>query len=434
MRRRFPGRRWLIAVSLVPALADAQETDWRFDMARDARRVALAFPGLTATEGASTQLARELSGILLDDIVFASVFRIVDPQFYHLGGGVDPVDYYKWESVGADVLIEGEVGVRAGQFVTTIRIHAMDRREVVFGSDFVMGSGSASDLAHYIADSILDKLYGVEGVAQTKIAFASDRADGRKSLYIMDYDGGSVQRLTRNRHLDFQPRLSPDDETLTFISYPAKNETPVLAVLGGEPLFEGPGMIFSAEWSPDGEHIAFAASRDEPGNSEIYVMRRDGTGVKRLTHHPSIDVSPTWAPTGHQIAFTSDRTGSPQIYVMDAEGMNVRRVSMKGSYNAEPAWSPSRTRSELAYAARFRGGVFDIVVHDLERNEVRMLTSNQGLNESPRWAPNGRHLAFASNRTGSMQIWTMNRDGSNPRQLTFEGESSTPSWGPRPSR
>jgi TolB protein len=76
--------------------------------------------------------------------------------------------------------------------------------------------------------------------------------------------------------------------------------------------------------------------------------------------------------------------------------------------------------------------VFDIVVHSLVTNEIRVLTSNQGLNESPQWSPNGRHLVFTSTRTGTPQIFTMNRDGSNPRQLTFDGQNTTPSWGPPP--
>ena len=72
------------------------------------------------------------------------------------------------------------------------------------------------------------------------------------------------------------------------------------------------------------------------------------------------------------------------------------------------------------------------MVHDLLTKQIRQITYQRGLNESPSWAPNGRHLAFASTRTGDSQIFTVNRDGSNLRQLTFEGMSTTPSWGPPP--
>jgi TolB protein len=81
---------------------------------------------------------------------------------------------------------------------------------------------------------------------------------------------------------------------------------------------------------------------------------------------------------------------------------------------------------------RIRGSVFDIVLHDLSNGEIRRLTSNHGLNEGPQWAPNGRHIVFSSTRTGTPQVFTMNRDGSNQRQITFDGQNSTPSWGPMP--
>ena len=63
------------------------------------------------------------------------------------------------------------------------------------------------------------------------------------------------------------------------------------------------------------------------GNPEIYVMNRDGSNVRRLTNNPAIDTTPTWSPTGTQIAFTSDRTGAPQIYVIGVDGSGVRRIS-----------------------------------------------------------------------------------------------------------
>jgi TolB protein len=249
----------------------------------------------------------------------------------------------------------------------------------------------------------------------------------------MDYDGAR-QRQIGAGFLELGPRWSPDGESILYVSYPRRGASPILALATGGPtpqvLFESEKMVFPGSWSPDGARIAFSSSKD--GNPEIYVMDRDGGRVQRLTDDPGIDVSPTWSPTGREIAFTSDRSGSPQIYIMDTEGLNVTRISLQGSYNAEPAWSPSTDFSEIAYASRVGGGVFDIVVHDMLTRQIRHITDRHGLNESPSWAPNGRHLVFASTRTGDSQIFTTNRDGSNVRQLTFEGMSATPSWGPAP--
>jgi len=411
--------------------ASGQESSDIFvDISQDSA-VTLALPEFKAGNGVSPDAAELVWRTVLDDISFAAVFRIVEPSRVAIAGETSPFDYYGFESIGADVAFTGELSSDGTTLFAHITFHDIQGRLPAWDTDYESPKEASRDLAHYIADSILAK-FRLGGIARTKIAFSRKLTDGGRSLFQMDYDGHRQRVLTRNRHLDFQPRFSPDDEILTFISYPTKSRPPVLAVLNGEPLFEGPGMIFSAEWSRDGESIAFSASRDEPGNAEIYVMRRDGSRLRRLTHHPSIDVSPTWSPTGREIAFTSNRGGSPQIYVMDAEGLNVRRVSMKGSYNAEPAWSPLRLTSEIAYASRVAGGNFEIVVHDLEKNEVRFLTSGNGLDESPRWSPNGAHLVFTSTRTGSAQIFTMHRDGSSQRQLTFDGENTTPSWGPEP--
>ena len=187
-------------------------------------------------------------------------------------------------------------------------------------------------------------------------------------------------------------------------------------------------MTFSPAWSPDGKYIAFSSTRD--GNSEIYTINADGSGLKRLTYHPGIDTSPCWSPTSREIAFTSDRTGNPQIYQMDTDGLNVRRLSWQGSYNDSASWSPSRQYSEIAWSSRIERGPFDIVVYNLETQQIRQLTTGRGSNENPSWSPNGLHLLFTSSRTGSNQMFTMNRDGTNQRRITTQGNNTTPRWGP----
>jgi TolB protein len=59
---------------------------------------------------------------------------------------------------------------------------------------------------------------------------------------------------------------------------------------------------------------------------------------------------------------------------------------------------------------------------------TRQITFGEGTNESPAWSPNGRHLAFVSTRAGRNQVFTVDRDGRNVRQLTKDGNNSTPNW------
>ena len=69
-------------------------------------------------------------------------------------------------------------------------------------------------------------------------------------------------------------------------------------------------------------------------------MNRDGSNVRRLTNNPGIDITPTWSPSGTQIAFTSDRTGTPQIYVVGADGLGLSKMTSE-SYCDRPTWSPA---------------------------------------------------------------------------------------------
>jgi TolB protein len=177
-------------------------------------------------------------------------------------------------------------------------------------------------------------------------------------------------------------------------------------------------------YSPDGKRIAFLSQRD--GNSEIYVMNRDGSGVRRLTNNTAGDSTPTWSPTSAQIAFTSDRSGSPQLWVMDADGLNQRRLTFNESWADRPTWSPA-PYNEIAYSSRSGPG-FDIRVLDLATNTSKALTSGEGTNESPAYSPNGRHLVFTSTRSGKVQVFTMARDGKGLRQITRVGNNTFPNW------
>ena len=156
------------------------------------------------------------------------------------------------------------------------------------------------------------------------------------------------------------------------------------------------------------------------------MANRDGSNLRRLTNHPAIDITPTWSPSGTQIAFTSDRTGTPQIYMIGADGLGLQQADVAS--RTPIGRRGRRRRSTRSRTPRAPGPGNDIKVIDLATGEVRQLTFGEGTNESPAFAPNGRHLAFTSTRSGKTQIFTIARDGKDLRQLTQTGNNYQPDW------
>ena len=127
-------------------------------------------------------------------------------------------------------------------------------------------------------------------------------------------------------------------------------------------------------------------------------MNRDGSNVRRLTNHPGDDITPTWSPSGTQIAFTSRPQRRRRRSTSWAPTASACSRSPRESYADRPTWSPAPF-NEIAYAARTGPGN-DIKVLDLATRQVRQLTFGEGTNESPAFAPNGRHLAFIVDAVG----------------------------------
>ena len=181
-----------------------------------------------------------------------------------------------------------------------------------------------------------------------------------------------------------------------------------------------------AAWSPDGRRIAFDSDRD--GNTEIYVMNADGSGVTRLTNHDARDSVPAWSPDGRRIAFQSYRDGNLEIYLMNADGSGVTRLTDNDAQDGTPAWSPDGRR--IAFYS-MRDGNTEIYVMNADGSGVTRLTHNGAEDVTPAWSPDGRHIAFSSEREGNLEIYVMNADGSGVTRLTHNGARDLfPDWSP----
>ena len=182
--------------------------------------------------------------------------------------------------------------------------------------------------------------------------------------------------------------------------------------------------------------IAFYSDRD--GNPEIYVMRPDGSGLKRLTNDPGFDDSPAISPDGSQVLFLTARhdpdPGFPnlkyEIYVIESDGSNLHRLTTTEAAEDHPAWSPDGNK--IIFDADYdKDGFYEIYVIDSDGSNLIKLTSNAANDQFADWSPDGSQIAFSSDRNDNWDIFVMDKDGSNQRQLTDGLDWELfPAWSP----
>jgi TolB protein len=401
----------------------------------------IAVPDLLAlsSDRETVEAARTIGQVLWDDLNYEREFYMIPRDTYKSippAATIDTVPYDRWRELGADGVVIGTVQKVATGIKVELRLYNVRARQSIYGREYTGSAANPRLYAHTMSDELHDSQRSLRGVARTKLTFSSDRnreavlgtVEKRevKEVYVSDYDGANPRRITINRALNVFPNWSPDGRSIVYTSYRSGQPDLLISnIYAGtmETPTKGSGQNWLPVFSPDGKRIAFTSNRD--GNPEIYVMDRDGTDLRRLTNNPEIDSTPTFSPSGTQIAFASGRSGTPQIYVVGVDGAGLRRISQE-SYADRPTWSPA-PYNEIAFSARTGPG-FDIKILNIGTGETRQITFGEGTNESPAWAPNGRHLAFMSTRAGRSQIFTVDRDGRNLRQITREGNNQTPNW------
>lgn len=385
-------------------------------------------------------IARTIAAVLWDDLNYEREFYMVPRDTYRSippAANIASPPFDRWRELGVDGLIMGTVSKTGDTVRVEMRLYQVRSQQQAYAREYTGSAANARLYAHTISDEIHQTQRNLRGVARTKLTFVSDRNRERvvgtvenrdvKEVYIADYDGFNQRRITVGRQLNVSPTWSPDGRAIAYTSWRTGfQDIFVSRIYEGTMNNPAKGTANAQNslpmFSPDGSRLAFTSNRD--GNSEIYVMNVDGTGLRRVTNHPAIDTTPTWSPSGTQLAFTSDRGGTQSIYIVGVDGLGVRRVTFENSDRA--TWSPA-PRNEIAYTARTGPG-HDIKVLDIATGEVRQLTFGEGSNEAPTWAPNGRHLAFWSTRSGRAQIFTVDYDGRNVRQITRDGNNQQPHW------
>ncbi len=327
-----------------------------------------------------------------------------------------------------------------------------------------------------------------------QVAYSWDGNRRNFDIYVKPIEGGSPHRLTDNAAHDIDPSWSPDGRQIAFMRVsPDKAEVLVIPSTGGiekligtlptlvnpwhpeEPENNGAG---GPVWSPDGSYLLVAGSTEKNSGGRLLKMSLDGK-EQRLTAPPAgtNDTSPRISPSGDAIAFvrnwgvnsfdlcvmssrggnpvrltfdsrdiqgldwldddkilySSNRAGNFHLWQIARSGGEPRSFSAGG---AQPQWpAVSRDGHWLAFMEPVSDARIWRLALTGERQQAAQedpFLSSAGQDYSPDYSPDGKKIAFVSDRSGALQIWTADSDGLDVIQLTsFKGESvGSPHWSP----
>ena len=173
--------------------------------------------------------------------------------------------------------------------------------------------------------------------------------------------------------------------------------------------------------------IAFYSFRD--GNYEIYTMDSDGSNQTRLTFNDAPDSTPVWSPNGSQIVFDSERDGNEEVYVMNADGKNQRNLTRHPASDGYPSWSPDGNQIVFRSNRSAKEGErkLEIYVMDTDGGNVKQIT-DVGWASRPRWSPDGEWILFEAG-----EIYAIRPDGTDKWQVSnprFDALMLLGGWSP----
>lgn len=307
--------------------------------------------------------------------------------------------------------------------------------------------GSSQTIVGATAADEWNPCYSPDGA---RLAFLTDR-NGNADIYTMTIGGIAQTRLTTHTATESDPNWGCTAMPLPAPAScaPGTGHTGTTVVVAGSELayvtrveFDGTPAVFSLysdsqliAWVPAGAaagpirlqnaagvtdvpgsftveppgrgRIVFRSTRD--GNSDIYLMNADGTGVRRLTDDPASDYQPEISRDGTTVVFVSERYGNPEICKMNADGSGVTRLTVNGAGDYAPTFSPNGQK--IAFSS-LRDGDEELYLMNADGSGQARLTFYPGTDATPAFSPDGKWIVFSSSRVGLTAIYRIPADGS----------------------
>ena len=399
--------------------------------------------------GDQKRLSAELIEIIRNDFVFYKhKFNTVDYANKGKSSYTFP-DLNKWESSAVNFFISSRMDNGSGSSIeANFKVWSVLKKSEIYSGKFKVSKNSLRQNAHQIADAIYRSITGKSSIFNSKIFFISDRTSEKeieKELYLMDFDGRRVDKLTNFNSVVLSPSVSQDNSKVMFSVIASKKEisktkvriiknidlkmmdlrTKRISTLSDKPGINS-GAIFSS--NPDIIYLTLSFS----GNADIYEMNIKSGEMKKITSHYGDDVDPSITRDGSLMTFLSNRPGRAHIYTMNPSDTekNVKRISFVGQFNATPRFSPDGR--EIVFTSWVDNG-FDLYRIGSDGNNLVRLTKDFGSNEEPAYSPDGEFIIFSSKkmsgRRSVQDIYLMNREGEILGQLTEDfGHCLSPRW------
>lgn len=257
-------------------------------------------------------------------------------------------------------------------------------------------------------------------VTQYEYALVSDR-DSNLDLFVTMADK-TLQNITNDKFADYGIKWSPDGNYILFAKQVNKQYDLYLydrTLRTTIQLTNDTIDQYGPSFSPDGQSILFVSNVDHK-LAEVYLMNLSSKKTTRITSNERLDGSATFHPDGKRIFYTSfmdkdslNRFNNSEIFVTDTKGnyhtQLTNRIGNEGALDI----SPDGKQIACHY---FLNGKADIYVMDIDGHNIKQLTSDTLDNRWPRWTPDGKHIAYTRVASNS-DIWIMKNNGKSKRQF-----------------
>lgn len=260
--------------------------------------------------------------------------------------------------------------------------------------------------------------------AQSYEILFTKQVNNNDNIYSIDQDG-KLKQITNHPRKDSSPLTSPDGMQMVFTSERVgwwKIWAMDLESNNFKQLTKSSTAEYSPAWSPDGKEIVFVSGRG--GGSEIFKMTADGENIKQISEGGN-STMPSWA-SDNRIYYSGQVSGTYQVFSMNPSGGDKKQITNTSGDKLMPQLSPDQ--KQILYYGN-QDDNMEVYVMDLASNQSQRLTNDPLMDIRPRWSPDGSLIVFErGNKRNNQQIYLMNADGSNQRQLTKSGYNYAPSF------